>query len=1013
MPSSTIFEQKYKTLNKNQKQAVDAIEGPVMVVAGPGTGKTTILTLRIANILLKTDSAPENILALTFTNSGVHAIRKKLLEYIGDDAYRVNIFTFHSFSENIIKEFSSHFKDLEFSKVIGELDKVEILEEILEKGYFDGPKHKNFKEIVSKHDLFSSLNQIKNSINSLKQEGLSPEEFKDKIPAWEKELLSDKNENLFYKRKFGKYKAGDIKPSEKEKVDKKIAKAKEIQKVFEIYQEKIVELGFYDFSDMILNVIKELESNENLKLDLQEQYQYLLIDEHQDTNDGQNRLIELLTDAEHLDGRPNLFTVGDEKQSIYRFQGASEETFKHFNKIYKDIEIIELEDNYRSTQDILDSSHNLISHTKTETNENDSKLIAFNKSNKKINFLEFSNYKFELLYLAENIKNKIEKDGVDPKEIAIIYRSNKHIEDIKNIFSQKDIPFTVLSKEYLLSDVNINNLISILRVIYNPKDNHYLARALFIDFLGFDSYEVVEILSDFNKSNRSNSESNKKLSLFDFTKGNEGFESFVKTIKELKTKSLNSSFGAFFKEFLEKIGYLEFMLSAKNSQQQLLKIDKLFDEIKRQTGSKKEYSLNDFIKFIDSYQKYNLDIETSDPEVIDGVKLMTAHKSKGLEFEYVYIINSTRNNWEKSRGFGKIALPIQDYKGDINDERRLFYVSMTRAKKELSITSSLTDWEGREQDKSQFITETTQDFMEITNTNKFEKENLNNLSLFIKTSDLDNKSLWDKEYLKNLFLEKNLSVTSLNNYLSCPVKYLFRNLIQLPSEYSPNLMYGDLIHNSLEKFFEESKEAKKLSSKKVLLNHYEELIKKSSFYGNEYERYFERGKNALGEYYDKYSKSWGNNLNIENEKYIKREFKLDSSESVSISGRLDKVEFLDPNNNLEGKINIVDYKTGKPFSDKTQKVQKEDLKRQLIFYYILYENYADGKFMINKAILDFVEKNKKGEFEQYTLNIEEKDIREVKEEINKMTSEILSGEFLDNGCDKKDCEYCKLYGEVK
>src|SRR3989344_2689441 len=796
------FKKQYGRLNPKQKEAVDTIEGPVMVIAGPGTGKTTILTLRIAEILIKQIGIePENILALTFTNSGVSTIRKKLIEYMGDDAYRINIFTFHAFAENIIKEFSFYFKDLEFSKVINDLEKVEIIEKIIENG--------KFTEITSKNDLFSSLSQIKDAIGSIKQEGLSPDEFKNKIPKWQQELLSD--ENLFYKKKFGKYNTGDIKPAEKEKLDKKIAKAKEIYRVFDEYQKQIKKMGLYDFSDMILNVLKELEKNENLKLDLQEQYQYLLVDEHQDTNYGQNRLIELLTDAEHLNHTPNLFTVGDEKQSIYRFQGASEKTFKHFNEIYSNIDVINLEDNYRSTQTILDSSHSLISYTASEL----VKLKSSNKSNdKKINHLEFSNYKFELLYLAHDIKNKIEKNKISPKEIVVIYRSNKQVEDIKDVFSQKGIPFTIVSKEYLLEDPNINNLISILKVINDPEDNHNLAKSLLADFLHIDSYKVTYTLKKFNRENRKENKS-----LFNFITKDKEFKNFIDKIKSLKTKSVNTNFDAFFKEFLNEIGYIENMLKSPDNRQKLIKIDKLFDEIKKQIQNKKGYSLNNFIKFIDAYQKYNLDIETNDPEIIDGVQFMTAHKSKGLEFEYVYIIGATRKNWEKSRGFSKIDLPIDDYKGDIDDERRLFYVSMTRAKKDLYITSSLTDWEGREQDKSQFVTEIDQSLVENIDTGKFEKENIDNLILFVSKSD-SNKSLFDKEYLKKLFFEQNLNVTALNNYLECPIKYLFRNLIQLPSEYSANLLYGDLMHDSLEKFFEDSKNSKKILGKNNLIKHY-------------------------------------------------------------------------------------------------------------------------------------------------------------------------------------------------
>lgn len=979
------FQNLYKKLNPKQKEAVDSIEGPVMVVAGPGTGKTTVLTLRIANILRQTDTRPENILTLTFTNSGVSAIRKNLVEYIGDSAYRINIFTFHAFAEHIIREFSFYFKNLEFSKVITDLDKIEILEKIVEKG--------NFKEIVSKNDLFNSLSQIKSAIDEIKQDGLNPEEFKTKIPIWEKELLG--NEGLFYKKKFGSYEAGDIKPTEKEKIDKKIAKAKEIALVFSEYQKEITLRGFYDFSDMILNVLHELEKNKNLKLDLQEQYQYLLIDEHQDTNDGQNRLIELLTDAEHLNGHPNLFTVGDEKQSIYRFQGASEKTFKHFDQIYKNVHIINLEENYRSTQNILNAAHSLISYTIDKPIKLKAKKSELNK---KILISEFSNYKFELLYLAEEIKNKIKKEKIDPKEIAVIYRSNRQVEEIKDVFSQKKIPFTIISKEYLLEDADINNLISILQTINNPKDNHHLSRALFVNFLKIDSYQITDVLQKFNRENR---EGNKYL--FEFISKNKEFRNFVSKIKSLKTKSANLRFDAFFKEFLNDIGFLDFMLKNPDNRHKLLKIDKLFDEIKKQTQSKKGYSLQDFIKFVNAYQKYGLDIETDDPEVISGVQFMTAHRSKGLEFEYVYIINATRKIWEKSRGGPKIALPIDDYKGDVHDERRLFYVSMTRAKKNLFISSSLTDTEGKEQDKSQFITEIDENFVTKIDTKKFEEKNVDNLSLFLIKSDLS-KSLFDKEYLKKIFLEKNLNVTSLNNYLECPNKYLFRNLIQLPSEYSASLLYGDLVHDSLQKFFEDSREAKKIQSKNNLVKHFRNLIEKSSFYGAEYKRYLARGEKALSEFYDFYYKEWS--INIQNEKNISRDFMLQNGKSITLSGRLDKIEFLD--SPFEGGINIIDYKTGRPLSEKSDKNDKESLKRQLVFYHILYEGYADSKFKINQTILDFVEKNKKGKFEQYAVNPTKEEINKTKEEINRMANEIISGEFLSLGCHKRNCEFCKL-----
>lgn len=996
--NSVEFLKKYTGLNKSQKEAVDAIDGPVMVIAGPGTGKTTILSLRIAQILLKTDTKPENILALTFTNSGVLAMRKKLLEYIGDLAYRVNIFTFHSFSEHVIKEFSFYFKDLQFARVISDIEKIEIIEEII--------KENSFKDIVYDHDIFASISEIVRAINDIKKDGLTPEEFRELIPKWQDEMMSD--DSLYYKRKTGNFNVGDVKESEKIKIDKKVNKAYEILTVFEEYQKIIKERGFYDFSDMILNVLKELEVNENLKFDLQEQYQYLLVDEHQDTNFGQNKLIQLLTDAEHLEGRPNLFTVGDDKQSIYRFQGASLENFKFLDTVYRDVKKIALEENYRSSENILNSAHSLI----VNTSEDAVFLNSNSKEKNKVKLLEFSNYKFELLKLADDILEKI-NSGVDPSEIAVIYRSNKNIREIKQVFNYKKIPHTILSNEFLLEDVNIENLIDYLKVINNPKDDYSLGKTMFTNFVGLNPFDVVSILNKFSVYNRGKKKSlidildNKKV-LEEF--GVNDIDSFINLkskIKDLKIKSENQDFEDFIKDFINMSGYLDFMLLANDSQDQLIKLDKLFDEIKKQRQNNKNYSLSNFIKFIDSYKKYKLDIETENPEILSGVKLMTAHKSKGLEFEFVYIINAIRSGWEKKRGGHGISLPLQGFKGDESDERRLFYVAMTRAKKELSISFAKKDWQGREQEKTQFINEIDESFIEKVETKDYELSHLSDLSIFVKNTG-EEKSVFDKEYLKNIFLGKNLSITAINNYVDCPVRYLFKNLIQLPSTYNDHQTFGNVIHSVLEEFFNDSAKEEKILSKKDMLSKFKNHINNSKISDDSFGRYQNTGEELLSDYYDKYHKEW--NINIETEKRIKETLELRSGEKISLTGVLDKIVYLE--SPLEGPINIVDYKTGKGYSEK-DKPQKEALERQLVFYHLLMRNFNKGKYSVQKAMLDFVAKNKKGEYEQFTVEVGEEKISLLVDLINEMSSDILSGEFLNKGCNKDGCEHCALYKKIK
>ena len=994
MPSSGEFAKEYEKLNKAQKEAVDATEGPVMVVAGPGTGKTQILALRIANILINTQVTPENILALTFTNAGVISMRERLLEITGDTAYRVNIFTFHAFCEHIIKELPFYFEELEGARVITDLERVELVEAILQKN--------KFKDLVSFHDEFSFLGKIVAGILAVKKEGLSSEEFAEKIPEWEKELLG--NEDAYYKKDYGKFKKGDLKPTEAEKIQKKIGKARELGEIFALYQKELSRRGLYDFSDMVLYVLVELGKNKNLKADLGEQYQYILVDEHQDTNQGQNEILELLTDAPHLEKRPNIFTVGDEKQSIYRFQGASAETFRRFRDLYADVAIVTLTENYRSNQDILDGAHSLI--VKSEGMADSAKLHSHEKESEKIAVREFSNYKFELLYLAEEIKEKI-KSGVAPKEIAVLYRANKNVSDIKTIFDFYGIHYTIFSKDKILDDPNIRNLIHILKAVYDMNDDHNLGKALFAKFLRLDAYDVVRILEKV-KSSRAGGKKHifavledKKALEEAGVKSVANFINFSDTLKEMKVESLNQNFSDFFKTFLSKIGYMEYLLASMDSRLQLVKLDKLLDEIKRQSEARKEYGLAEFIYFVDAFAKYNLDIESTNPEIIEGVSLMTAHGSKGREFKHVYIINAVRKSWEARRGGDSLELPVYQYDGDIEDERRLFYVAMTRAKKSLTISFARTDNDGREHEESEFVKEIEEEFKENSGMKEFEEKNIDKLEAFLRAGH-KTATLFEPAYIRELFLKRGLNVSALNNFLSCPQKYLYKNLFQVPEAYSPTLKFGDIIHKSLEQFFSASARAEKILPKNNLLEAFGKEIAQTYFTEKDEEKFRERGEKLLAEYYDAYSASWSHK--VKTELHFKRNFELDNRETLRLSGFIDKVE-----ENDDGTIHIVDYKTGRGFSEKT-KEEKADYERQIVFYNLLLEDYDEGNLVIDECTLDFVEKNKKGKFEQYSFKITREQMDKLREEINTCAHEVLSMEFLQKGCGKKDCEYCKLAG---
>jgi len=382
---------------------------------------------------------------------------------------------------------------------------------------------------------------------------------------------------------------------------------------------------------------------------------------------------------------------------------------------------------------------------------------------------------------------------------------------------------------------------------------------------------------------------------------------------------------------------------------------------------------------------------------------MTAHGSKGREFENVYIINATRKSWEASRGGGNnITLPIYQYDGDIEDEKRLFYVAMTRAKKNLSISFSRTDNEGREHEASEFVEEIDSLYKKEEKMHVFEEKNIDKFASFMNFSKRSN-SLFEPEYLRKLFFERGLNVTALNNYLDCPKKYLFKNLIRIPDVYSVSLSFGSTVHKALELFFKNSAKEARILPKDVLLQEFGKALEKAKMSEKDEEKYKERGNSILSEYYDEYSRHWTYQVKVEFDP--KRDFELNSKEILGLTGKIDKIEYLDFDNSKE--VNLIDYKTGKPFSEKA-KEEKINYERQIIFYHLLLEKYDDGSIVVNKSILDFLQKNKKDHFEQYSFEVTKEHLAKLKEEINELAEDVLSMEFLKKGCQKKDCGWCQI-----
>lgn len=975
-----------KKLNPEQKKAVDTIEGPVMVIAGPGTGKTQILTLRIANILLKTQINPENILALTFSESASFEMRERLVQIIGTLGYRVEISTFHSFANSIISDYPEEFGRLISSNSIAEDEQIEIIEKIIEST--------DLKLLRPWGEPLYYVRDILSSVNSLKKEGITPAKLSEGLKRQQKDF--EKIEDLLHNK--GKYK-GQMKGKYAEEL-KQMKKLEEFIKVFALYENKLVKQKKYDFSDMLVEVVSVLQKNQNLLLLLQEKYQYILVDEHQDTNASQNRLVELLASFYEM---PNLFVVGDEKQAIYRFQGASLENFLYFQKKYPAVKLINLNKNYRSHQMILDASGSFISkNISANLMPIQIKLIAQkNQKEQKIKLISVDDYFGEFEYIAREIEKLIKK--MKPSEIAVLARRNFELSELADFLKRKKIPFIIDADLDALSNLWVSKLLLILDSIASFEVEEKFIKTLYIDSLGIDPVSIARLIRLAKEKHISIFEVLEKSK--DFKKMTDYYQIFKNWIILSKNIKLDDLFVTILNESKIREGFIK--LPERN--EILNKFITLFEYIKRQVFKDPAYLLEDFLRSIQTLKKHNLSLKAkSNITQAEGVKLLTVHKAKGLEFSSVFIIQCIAGRWGSLRRSEKIKIPWQ-YLGEnvktqaqfeaIEDERRLFYVGLTRAKEEVFLTYSKFSEGNKEQLPSQFLQELDPNLLEIINTQQF------NQDFFLKKEMLLDKPIeaFEKgqefDYFKKLFLEKGLSITGFENFLECPWKYFFINLISIPTIKNKYQIFGIAVHESLDLLIKRRKIEK--NPKKFLLKSFERKLSQHGLSETERQEYLDKGVKALEGFYDQV---FMNFTDLSISEFVIRGVKI--SDNLILNGRIDMLEEV-----KKGEFLIHDFKTGRPKSRKEIEEGsgiKRNILNQLIFYKILLDKYKNNFYQVKEGVVDFVEPDKKGRFLSERFEIKEDQEKDLLKELQEAANQISSLSFWNDFCPEKDCEWCNL-----
>lgn len=963
------FKTIYSNLNTAQKQAVDTIDGPVMVIAGPGTGKTQILAARIANILLKTDTKPANILALTFTDAAAKNMRERVVQMIGKAGFYVHITTFHAFCKDVIETHPEYFFQSREAQALTDIERFEIFQDILSTAALDTLKPLNAP-------LFYIRDIIK-AISDLKKEGITPQQF---------ETLVEENTKITEKET----------KTQTLKREKNYKKQMELAVLYGLYQERLQELERYDFDDMIMFVMEAFQKHEELLLEYQENFHYFLVDEYQDTNSAQNTVVTQL--ASFWGDVANVFVVGDPNQSIYRFQGASVENMLQFVEQYPQATVITLEIGYRSTQIVYDAAHELIQNNSLiQTNDVLQKTNQRLKSNSSsigsIDFFAAPSDIIEIVSVVDRIYTLIQA-GTLPEEIAVLYRNNSDVVQLQEVLNSKQIRYETVGGIDVLQTSEIQQFVLFLELIIairNGQDTTNLFEVFSFEWFNLKKVAVLE-LARFAGTN--------KITLIDALE--KGYTFYIKhcqtclitetdwqsleeklsLLKTLALTELSVNLVQWFTAVLTESGYLEWLKSKPDNLELLLHLNSFFAELRNQSSAQAQLKLEGFLHNISLMKEHGISIQAQDLQIKEGsVVLTTAHSAKGKEWEHVFIIGVTDGKWGNSRKRELLPLPEGILKNtDISkkekneDDRRLFYVALTRAKKHTYISYPKTKVEASKLKDilpSMFIEEIQKHLTDVSQpqTDKISKEAEQYIIDLLSPSIITVHDIQERQFYKEIVKNFSLSITALNDYLRDPKQFAYKHLLRVPESRSEAQMYGTAMHRALEYMYRQWCLEHKTVTLQSILTVFETELHSQALHIEDFERRLQKGKQSLEMYFNQVMQLKPQVISLE--KMFGRGLSKTYLDDVSLNGRIDRIDWLDKKQNT---AKVIDYKTGKPkthndiagttaTSQKDFSQREKDLpemirgpyKRQLLFYKLLAELDETFKPVITEGEFDFVE----------------------------------------------------------
>lgn len=957
--------------NSKQQQAIDILNGQVMLLAGPGTGKTFTVIHRIEKMLAD-GVEPSSILCLTFSDAAASEMRQRLIKKMGVVASAVDIYTYHSFCNDLIKTYPDKFEMTSGVKLITDAEKISIMKECIDDA--------NLEFFVpSRADRYFFTKNFISYVEKLKTQRVSKDEYMACIdtnpmlmPRY-KELESE-----IYEREQAGNTKNKTKYNELEKIKTNIEKAKELWTLFELYSTKMINKNLIDFSDMINLVLTSFEEDSQFLSEVSNKYKYFLVDEYQDTNDLQNQIIFNLLDG---NDEKNIFVVGDDDQIIYGFQGAKSDNIENFLTKYPNTNVICLEENNRSTQTILDFSNLIVNQDENRLENNlyfkekyniSKKLTAKNPriivKDKKIKRIQFGEILQEFNYIVDDIKTLIEsdfapktdEDKIDYSQIAIISKKRAELQTFAELLKSKNIPFQIDEGKSIFAIRS-----TILIYFYIKAMNNYLTSSdklfglLLSEPFKIDQQDYNKILEE--KRLWKKDESSDFITLMrnlNGWKNPEKITKFLETFDYLQDYASSNNLRNTVVEIINRTGLLTyFYKSGKNRSENLAGIRKIISEATDFQNSDSTKNLSDFVKYLDDCFENEIDINLDKDSVVqNAVQLMTYHGAKGREFEYVYLPNLISSIWEDFRMPGEYKLITEDVpdkdaaqaKKD-SELLKLLFVGITRAKHTLTISFADSN-----NGKAQQITK----YLEPTANYDFDSEQFECSADDLTTefyrsvsSDVfDNQKAFKNE-IEERVKSVVLSPSRLNDYLSCPRKFFYVKVLGIDVEEADwdGANFGTLIHSLLERAVKVAKESAYPTLEEILEKFRLGMDGMKFSSEAKKEKYFKQGQKLLTNYYPYFSQ-----IPISRITDIEFSFYGVDVDGDFITGKIDRIE-----KNSDGTFELYDYKTGNYTSEKkiAPNEEKQNYFNQLCFYKYAYEKLTGNK--VSKVGIIYVENHEK------------------------------------------------------